>query len=328
MGNKWLVAVTAGFLSLSVLSFAAPAAPSTATPANKPASPTVPETVPGVDTADELEADAADAAAGSSTAATVQAAPTVNAIGVLELRPGYYPQGDLKDKVATDNFVEVGGKITPNIALTYTQQFVTNLYDSAPGPSKGLDLKATDGYFRAVFSNLWVSPDETLTFGYQPRVYLPTDAGKRDAGMISTVRNYLTFTKKFSDTFSFQFSEIPIFHFFSREGNVVGGKAVANPAFENRIYAIPIINLSSSWSLALPVMFHQTRHRPFAGAAHSQGWSFYLWTWPELLYAIDNHHTVGIAYQSDNLVKPDLSAFDIGGGFGNGAFQLVYRASL
>ncbi|MCB0417453.1 MAG: hypothetical protein H6617_06940 [Bdellovibrionaceae bacterium] len=257
-------------------------------------------------------------------AAAVETPSTTDIYGSLDLRPSVYPNSASPTGAGAglENTLEAGVKIGANTKIGYVQVFNANFSNSPL--TGGSDLEAGDGWFKASFANLWVSEDGNTNFSYQPRVYLPTAPAARDAGMITTVRNYLTLSTKYSDSFSLATSLVPIVHFFDRSGN--GAKP--NKAFETRLYVIPTFNFTERLSLSVPVMAHYNLSRSHGGVQNN---TFVLWTWPELLYSLDNTNTVGVAYYSGNFLKGAAGSqtLDFGNGFGNeSAFQVVYQASL
>lgn len=224
----------------------------------------------------------------------------------------------------TENTIELGAKVSPTVAISYLQAINSNLAD-ADGDAEGLGLYAHDGFLRVRASNLWVSADETWSLGFQLRQYAPTHAPKRDKGYITSGRHYFTLAKKLSNSVTLSGSVIPIYHIYSQPG--IG--TAANPAFENRFYLIADFDLGRGFSLSLPLMFHQSKARDYAAAGEGSGaWTFFAWTYPELLYAITPNYTVGLAYYSDNLVAEDLSGFAISDGLSKGVIQATFQASL
>lgn len=265
------------------------------------------------------EANLEDFEAGT-LAESVATENTTDIYGSLDIRPSIYPNSG-NSGVGLENTVEAGVAIGQNTKIGYVQVFNANFSNS---PLTGTsDLVAGDGWFKASFANLWVSEDGNTSLSYQPRVYLPTAPSFRDAGRITTVRNYLTLSTKYSDTFSLATSLIPIVHFSDRSGN----GASPNPMFETRLYVIPTINFTAQLSLSVPVMAHYNLSQNHAGRQDN---TFTLWSWPELLYQLDNTNTVGVAYYTDNFLAGPAGSqsLDFGNGFGKGAFQLVYIASL
>lgn len=257
---------------------------------------------------------------GNAVAEETASAFVPSLTGGIDLRPSMTANtGDWN----TENSAELGVKVSPTVAVSYLQAFNSNLHD-VDGDASGLGLYAHDGFVRVRASNLWVSADESWSLSFQLRQYLPTHGAKRDKGLVTFARHYFTMTKKFSDAFSLSGSVIPIYHIYAQPG--VGTSA--NPAFENRFYLIADFDLGKGFSLSLPLMFHQNKARDYAGAANSGAWTFVLWTYPELLYALTDKMTVGLAYYSDNLVAADLSGLTVGSGLEKGIVQATFQASL
>lgn len=250
-------------------------------------------------------------------------APAGRVTGLLDFRPSYTSKtGELH----TENTAAIGYQFNADRAIGYTQYVNSNLYNpQASEEESGLQAKLDVGFVNGKFKNLWQSEAKDLAFSYEARLYTPTSQSAQDAGMITTNRNYLTLKKTFNETFSLSVVELPIFHLYSRSG--ANGKA--NPFFENRVYLIADINLTSKLSLSLPLMFHQTRYANFQdGAKNNNSWGYFVYVWPEVTYAIDDTYSVGVSYYSDNLLTSDLAKFTLGDGLEQGVYQLVFTASL
>ncbi len=248
-------------------------------------------------------------------------APASSLIGVLDLRPSYLPG---VGGGYSENLLEVGYKFNSTYSVSYAQFFNTNIYDPTTGPDEGgVRLTLPGSFIRTRANKVLQSGDFNL--GLQNRLYLPLASAERDNGKITSIRQYFSFNQKVSETLSFTASVIPIAHVYSR---AVGVKGSANPAFENRVYLITNINLSEKLSFSLPLMFHQTKARSAAGAANSGAWTFFAWANPELGYQINPNVAVGVGYYSDNLIKADLSGWDVRNGLVNGVAQLFATMEL
>ncbi len=296
MRTNWILSLGLVSLTLSVLAFAAPAKTgSTATTVGPTPVPT------------------------ATTATPVFTG--VYPIGSIDVRPSYYPDPGLKGKdgIGTENTVQLGAQLSQNVQMSWFQSFNSNLYNA----NEGKDFTVQPSYLDTRVTNLWTSANKSWTLSFENRIYLPIVPAERDAGQVLTMRNYLNLTKKFSDRLSVTASLVPIVFVFDRSGNGVGAAAKANPAFENRVYLIPTITLAPKLTLTVPLFFHQSLSRTYLG---KRDWTFTLWTWPELDYAIDAHQTIGIAYYSDPYTTAVPSKrFEFKGG---GALQLVYHATL
>jgi len=256
----------------------------------------------------------------SLSEAAIKAPSEQKIIGVLEFRPSWTQS---TGKFHTENMAQLGYQFNKNTTLSYRQYFNTNIYN--PDNSEGLGLTAQDGLFVADFRNIWTNSSQGLSFGYEPRLYLPTATATRDAGMITVVRNYLKLTKKFSDKFSLTAMEIPILHIYSRSGT--GDKA--NPVFENRVYLIASYSPVKSVSIDIPLMLNSQRTANYnAVAKNNDRWGHILWSWPEVTYAVSPNTALGVGFMTDNLIRPDFSALTIGDGFRKGVAQMILRATL
>jgi hypothetical protein len=275
-------------------------------------------TAPGT-TATSTPTSAVPAASGTTTTsvASVQAPTQSKVTGILEVRPTATFFG--KDNFTTENTVGLGYQFNPDFELGAVQYFDTNLFTSG---KSSLEPLVQDGFVRAKFNNLYKT--DKFTFGYEPRAYLPTAKAARDAGMVTTIRNYLKFAYKASNSVTLTAMELPIIPFYNNAG--VGGKA--NPAFENRVYLIADFDLGAGFTLSLPLYFHQTKARTLVGAANSGQWSFFVYTWPELTFAATENVTLGVAYRSENLMTSKFNGFTLGDGLEQGAFQAIMAVSL
>ena len=209
----------------------------------------------------------------------------------------------------------------------YKQEFNSNIYD--PGKNSGLGLYAYDGYFKGYTGDLWKSDSLPLTFGYEGRLYLPTYSSRRDAGMITFVRNYLRLTYKFSNSFNVVLDEIPVLHIYNQAGSVTSSGATANPFFEDKIELTPNYNITQTVRLSIPIKYSATRYSTYlAGSKFNNGWGHYLYVWPEINWAFAPNMRVGLAYYSDNMVAPDFSKTTFSDGFKLGTTQMIFAASL
>lgn len=230
--------------------------------------------------------------------------------GGVDIRPSIAPYGDAQ--LFTENTIDIGYKFNDKFSIGYLQGFYTNLHNHSDTPFY-FDV----GFLKASVSNLFVSEDESLSLSYSTRLYTPTRASSREAGFITANRHYFTLSKKFSDNFSLHGSQVTVLYVYDRAGN----GSSAYPVVENRFYLIGDITLAKGLSLSLPIFFHQTRHRSYqAGAKNNDAWSFFVWTWPELLYSLSPKTSVGVAYYSDNLLEAD--------GFAKGVAQITLQAKL
>lgn len=251
--------------------------------------------------------------------------PQVKIMGMLDVRPGYLPRSG---ELYTENVAELGAKIGKNAQLSYSQAFNNNLF-SRRDATTGVSPSMQPGFIRGKLNNIYENTANKLKLSYEQRLYLPVMESQQNAGLIVASRNYFKLSRTVNETLKLTLSEIPIFFLNSRAGTGLGDKASANPVFENRVYLIADFQLTQKISLSIPLMFHQTRMGDYSGAANANGWSFYVWTAPELDYQVLENTTLGLAYYNyDSLFAPDLSKTNFGGGIESGVVQLVFTQTL
>ncbi len=245
----------------------------------------------------------------------------------LELRPSVAPS---TNAITGEDSIEAGVVFTPDVALTYAQGFATSINDtSVPASERGLSTKLDVGFLRTKVSNIVVDKKLGLSLSYQNRLYVPTRSVDQTAGFIFADRNYVSLKKTLTDSVSLTLSEVLIPMVYEASGRMSGSKPVAHAAFENRVYLITDVKFTDKLSLSIPLMFHQTRYRDFnAAAENNDRWGYFVWTYPELQYALTDNFYLGAAYYSDNLIKADLSGLALGQGLENGIVQLVLGASI
>lgn len=250
------------------------------------------------------------------------AAPKSKVIGTLDLRAEYYSSQGAYD---TSNFIEGGYQFTPDVKVTWLQGFDSNIYKSS------LDGKATEGlngimdqgYLRTRVTNILKSG--SLSFAYESRIFAPTMESERANGNITRLYNAFKLIDKVNDTLTLTLVEVMTPQVFKTAG--VG--SVVNPAFQNRVYFIADVNITSKLSLSLPLLAYQTKYRDYkAGAKNNDSWTSLIYVWPELDYALTDNVTLGFAYVSDNLMKSDLSEFTFSDGFKNATFQIAVTTTL
>ncbi len=245
-------------------------------------------------------------------------------LGTVDLRPGYRSHAG---QFLTENNVLLGYQFTSGYQVGYKQEFNTNLYHATP--AGGLDLYAYDGYLRVKSPDIWKDSSTGLSLSYEGRAYAPTYAKRRDAGMITAIRNGFKLKKGITQSLNVSIEEIPIVHLYSQPGSVTGKKSAANPAFENRIYFNVEYFPFERVKLLVPLQLSSTRYRSyFTNALNHDQWGHYLGIHPELTYALTPQVNVGLAYRSENLINSDFSNFNTALGFKTGVTQMILQASL
>ncbi len=315
---KCLIVLSA--LVFAVQGFAAPAkkAPTTVesvTTTTTTQSPVIGDAV----AAAPLEAVGSSPTITNSSTTEIQAPSEGKITGTIEARPTVSVKGP--NDITTENTIGLGYKFNPNLELGAVQYFDTNVKANTSN-RQGVDGILQDGFIRAKFNNVYKS--ESVTFGYEPRIYAPTRTAFRDAGGLTMVRNYLKLAYKASNSVTLTAMEIPILQFYNKAG--VG--TTANPAFENRVYLMADFDLGQGFAFSLPLFFHQTKLRTYSAAANSGQWDFFVYTWPELTYAVTENVTVGVAYQSGNLMTSSMGGFTFSDGLKKGAFQAIVGVTL
>ena len=251
----------------------------------------------------------------SVTSASAQS--TGRFIGGVDLRPTY---GSKIGEFHSENYAQVGYEFSKSLSVGYRQEFNTNLYH--PSIDKGLDLYAKSGFARVKINDLWKSGN--TSFGFESRLYFPTEAVKRDAGQIFATRNYARLRQKMTSDFTLMLEEYPIFHVYNR----ASFNKVANPWFENRVALTAEYFPFEKVKLLVPLYLESTRFREAGKAKNSDRWSHKVYLWPELDYIVSPQLTVGVAYQSGYLFKDDLGDSSFSSGFEQGLTQITIQAAL
>jgi len=233
-----------------------------------------------------------------------------------------------RQNVETDNSVELGYALNDTIEFSYLQEFGTNLYDASSSSSKqGVNLRIFNGYFRGKFHDLWTNDEGDLSFSYESRMYLPTDPVRREAGLVTSLRNYIKLNKSVSNMVSITATEVIIVPIYSQAGADSTTNLKASPIFENRVYLTTDLFLTQNIILSLPVMLNMTRHAYIhPDAKNNDRWAYYLWASPEISYTLTANSAVGLAYYTGNLIADDFSGINLGKGLDDGVLQLVFQA--
>jgi hypothetical protein len=247
-------------------------------------------------------------------------------LGTLEFRPSYR---SLVGEFHSENSAILGYQFNKEVSLVYKQEFNTNLYDPNLGEDQGgLNAYLYDGYFKLKANNLY--QQGRFSFNYEGRAYVPTWAVKRDAGMLTAIRNYAKLKYRVKTGLFLVAEEIPVAHLYQQAGTVTGaGKAVANPYFENRVSVGIEYAFSDKLRLSAPVLLSSTRTRAFSTrAANDDRWGHKVWINPELFYTVNANLVVGAGYYSENLVKSNFSETTLIDGFNKGTTQFIVGVNL
>lgn len=244
--------------------------------------------------------------------------------GFVELRPSWTTSNN---EFHTENTLNLGYRISPDVSVDFEQYFNTNL-DDPTGQVTGVGLIGTGGFLRARFRNVWTNVSRDLSFNYEGRIYLPTDDAWSNAGVVTAMRNYFGLSYTAAPGVTLTIQEVPIVFASSRAGTGTD----ANPAFENRVYLIGSFDITDNLNFTVPVMVHATLSRNYAPAGDASGaWGFTVWTWPELTFAVADKTSVGLSYYSGNLIQSDFTDtnfFGPDGGFTKGIAQVVFHQDI
>ncbi len=260
----------------------------------------------------------------ASVTGTVTAPTAGSIIGVVDFRPSYKSTAG---SFANELWAQAGYRFADGNSVYYRQEFSTNVYN--PSASSGLNALTLSGSFRAKVNNIWQNKESGLSLNWEPRLYVPTDGLKRDAGMITAVRNYVKIRKQLSSTAYLQLSDSPILHVYSSKGATVLGKIQANPFVENRVLLEAEVELFiKGLTLYMPIELQSVHFHSFGGAANNASWGHNLSFWPELTYPVAKTIRMGLAFRTDNMIKPDFSATTISDAFRLGVTQVILSAAL
>lgn len=254
--------------------------------------------------------------------ATLPARPSV--IGTVDIRPTASFKG--QDSFRFENSFDLGLQLSPQSVVLYHQDYWMNLYNSQlVGGADGLGLIAQDGFFDWTYDNFFQNSDESLSLSYEGRLYLPTFSSRREAGMLTALRNYIILGKKISPTLRVNLIEAAILHAYDRAAHT----GQANPFLENRVTVQVVWNMSEKLQLSFPVAWSVTRMRTAEGAKFSNINKNFAWINPELRYSLSPNYRLGLGYyDTTSLIRSDFSAFQIGEGLEDGVAQVFLQASL
>lgn len=234
----------------------------------------------------------------------------------LDIKPSWF---QAENKWVGQYEAEMGIRSGSGFQLSYVQEFLQKEMSQ---------FGLSDGYLRLQVPEIFQSKDG-LKFGYEARVYAPTDPIKASQGMITAFRNYFMLSQRVTDAMSLFIWEVPILHVYSQSG-FDAPTPEANPIFENRVYMGTSLSLfNKSVSVFLPLVFAQKRYSFFKDedTLHSDDWQHAVLFAPEILWQLYPGVQVGAFYESGNLIAPDFLSLD-GSAFQAGKIQGVLRLSF
>lgn len=202
-----------------------------------------------------------------------------------------------QDTIHSENAAELGIKLD-NFSMGYVQWIYTE---------KKSEVSANpflhDGVLRAR-TTVWSSKRYRSTVDWEPRVYLPTHAAKRDAGMLFAVRNTIALTRRIGPGLNFVFNETPIFHFYNVKAfDSSDGDTAANPLFENRVDTGVKIALSPKFSFSLIMKYYATLKHELESA--SSRWANHFAFNPKLTYSPAKAFSMSLNFDTGNLMASD-----------------------
>ena len=211
--------------------------------------------------------------------------------------------------------------------LTQTGYFGSSLYAYAdPGNRVSPGLEARFG--KLTLGKVLEPQDRKTALGLESRLYSSFQPDPASTGYLTSIRKGARLSYRATDTLQVVFLEVPIVHLFLRPGTGDGDAAAANKLFENRLAAVGIYSLSDRLSLTIPLIAVQTRYHDFrSGVKNNGAWTYAALLNPELAYQVSSALSVGVSYQSGNLVKEDLSGLALEG-FQSGTLQAFLGAAI
>ena len=85
----------------------------------------------------------------------------------------------------------------------------------------------------------------------------------------------------------------------------------------------------SGLALYLPLELQSAHYRDFnARAALNGAWGHRVTFWPEITYPVAKTVKLGVAYRTDNMIKPDFSGTTVTDAFKKGVPQFILNAAL
>jgi hypothetical protein len=258
------------------------------------------------------------------------AAPTSKVFGTLDLRAEYW---GLPGGWDTSNYFQVGYQFNPDVKVSWYQGFDSNIYRAdltqIPG-ANGLNPVLDQGFLRTRVGNIWKSGN--LEFAYESRIYVPTLSFDSNMGNITRLYNAFKLIDKVSDLLTLTGVFVVSPQIYKTAGTAYGGP---NPWLENRLYLVADMQFTPKLSLSVPVLLYQDKYRDYiAGSTNilmggtSGDWGYFLYIWPELDYAVTDNLTLGLAYISGNMVKPDFSGTTFSDAFKQGILQFVVTTTI
>lgn len=285
-------------------------------------------TLRAADLEEEDDDDDDDEPVAVGTVTTEADAPESRLGGWLELRPSF-SVGD--QSVHTENETALSWSLTDDSTLGYTQEWTAGVYRSPvaegdPVVPSGLG----DGYLWATFDNLFTASRGNVRLSYEPRLYLPTAAVEREAGLIAATRQMVKLDVRVSGRLELFVYEVPVVAIYGRSGYHDDDGSYANRYFENRVELGARANF---WNEKVVATFKAVlQSRRFAAfeedAENDDRWSHLFHIEPEITLQVASKTRVGAAYYSDALFSDTFGEARLAQGFEHGVFQAVFLQEI
>jgi len=241
--------------------------------------------------------------------------------GLLEIRPTW---GTQKKKFTTENYYEISFWNGRNERLTFGETLFTS-----PGPQQGQEVAFGDGFVRYQWREVKKNPVTGLAVTTDIRANLPLSKSSREAGLITALRSTLLMTVPITKSTRFEFRETPIVYFFKAAGHESPTGPLAHPVFENRVSLGPVISLSSSLTLVVPLYFSLMQYRRYQkGAFHDGELVPDLSFSPEIDWQVNSNLYLGVSYRTDGLIVRDDIGHVLSNHAGSGSLQFVMGFSF
>ncbi len=249
----------------------------------------------------------------------------------IEFRPNFSPQSG---SFYLQNAIELTHSFNENRKLSYVQFFRNDLYDAREKKNafNEPDFRWQDSYFSMKWSKLWESQSKNTAFSIQNRVFLPLASrgdnfpSRINQGIITLVRNYFSIKHKVFSFMEADFAYIPSFFISRKDGYTTRSKKIANPVFEHYFSQTTDLILTKTLLFSMPFYFRTTKYRNYHDAAPlNNSWSYTVSMEPELDWSVNDIHTLGLVFSSDNIVNQNGTNNTWKTAFTQGQFQLLWN---
>ncbi len=207
----------------------------------------------------------------------------------VDLRPSWSPK---KNDSRFENEFALNYRATENLNLSYVQEFQTPPFE------------LRDGYFKT---------EQKLShrIRLETRSILPTNSVEREKPLNFAFRPILTFVLIGEESRSIELSESIVARWYR--------ESLENNFFENRMELISKYSFfSEKLLLKLPIVWQSLKRKELVEQI--------LWISSEVIYALDESISVGLAFYSENLITEN--GFRLIGALEEGTVQAVLQARM